>query len=251
MSIRRMEGARIIAILQARMGSTRLPGKVLKDIGGKTMLARVVRRAQRATLLDRIVVATTVEPSDDVIVAECQRLGVSIFRGDEQDVLDRYYRAAKAYEAEAVVRITSDCPLIDPEVIDSVVCAFLDKKPDCASNALVRTYPRGLGTSVMTMAALTRTWHEAREPYQRTHVTVYIHQNPGLFRLLAVMGETDYSSYRWTVDTPEDLAFVRAVYAHLGNDDTFSWRDVLEILAQEPELMELNRHIRQKALTEG
>ena len=242
---------KVVAVIQARMGSTRLPGKVLKDIGGETMLERVVRRTQRASLLDQIVVATTVEPSDDVIVAECERLGVPIFRGDEQDVLDRYYQAAGAYEAEVVVRITSDCPLIDPKITNRVVRAFLDETPDCASNTLVRTYPRGLDTAVVTTAALARAWREATEPYQRAHVMPYIYQNPDLFRLLSVSGEVDYSHYRWTVDTQEDLDFVRAVYARLGNDDTFGWCDVLEILAQEPELTDLNRHIRQKALEEG
>ena len=242
---------KVVAIIQARMGSTRLPGKVLKDIGGETMLARVVRRAQQATLLDQIVVATTVESGDDVIVAECECLRVPVFRGDEQDVLDRYYQAAKAYDADTVVRVTSDCPLIAPEITDRVIRAFLDETPDCASNTLGRTYPRGLDTAVVTTAALARAWREAPEPYQRAHVMPYIYQNPDLFRLLSVTGEVDYSNYRWTVDTQEDLDFVRAVYDRLGNDDTFGWRDVLKILAQEPELTELNRHIRQKAPEEG
>jgi spore coat polysaccharide biosynthesis protein SpsF len=239
---------KVVAIIQARMGSTRLPGKVLKDIGGQSMLARVVRRVQRATLLDLVVVATTVESSDDVIVAECRHLGVAVFRGDEKDVLGRYHQAAKEYGAEVIVRITADCPLIDPEVVDRVVRAFFDEQPDCASNTLVRTYPRGLGFSVITMAALTRAYQEAHEPHHRTHVPLYIHQNPDSFRLLAVTGQTDYSHHRWTVDTPEDLAFVQEIYARFGNSDTFGWRDVLAILDREPELMELNCHVEQKHL---
>jgi len=240
----------VIAIIQARMGSTRLPGKVLEDIGGKTMLACVVRRTQRATLVDKIVVATTMEPADDAIVAECKHLGAAVFRGSESDVLDRYYRAAEVYEADTIVRITADCPLIDPGIIDHVVRAFLEERPDYASNTtLTKTYPHGLDVEVMTMAALAFAWQEARKPYQRAHVTVYIYENPWLFQLLAVPGEIGYGHCRWTVDTPEDLAFVREVYARL--DDDFAWHDVLQILAQEPQLMELNRHVRQKALREG
>jgi spore coat polysaccharide biosynthesis protein SpsF len=242
---------RVIAIIQARLGSTRLPGKVLQDIGGATMLARVVRRAQRATSLSQVVVATTTSPADEAIVAECAHLGVPIFRGDEQDVLDRYYRAAQAYQAQVVVRITSDCPLIDPGVVDKVVGAFLDARPDYASNCLERTYPRGLDTEVMTLAALERTWLQAGEPYQRAHVTPYLYQNPDLFKLLSVTGDWDHSHYRWTVDTPEDLAFVREVYDRLGNADSIAWTDVLALLEREPALTELNRAIQQKALHEG
>lgn len=237
---------KVVGIIQARMSSTRLPGKVLRDIGGRTMLARVVRRVRRATLLDKVIVATTTNPVDDAIVAECGRLGVPVFRGDESDVLDRYYRVAEVCGAEAVSRITSDCPLIDPEVIDCVIDTFLDGTFECASNTIVRTYPRGLDVSVMTMTALGRAWREADEPHQREHVTPYINSHPDLFWLHAVRGEGDYSDHRWTVDTPEDLEFVRAVYACLDNSDTFGWREVLGVLNQEPELMDLNRHIRQK-----
>jgi spore coat polysaccharide biosynthesis protein SpsF len=242
---------KVVAIIQARMGSTRLPDKVLQDIGGETMLARVVRRTQRARLLDQIVVATTIEASDDAIMAECDRLGVPVFRGDEQDVLDRYYHAAEAYDAEAVVRITSDCPFIDPEMVDQVIRAFLDEKPDYAGNTLVRAYPRGVIPEIMAMSTLARAWREATESYQRVHVTPYIYQNPGSFHLLPLMGEVDLGDYRWTVDTPEDLEFARAVYACLGNNDSFGWLDVLELLTQKPELMKLNRHVKQKTLEEG
>lgn len=242
---------RVVAIIQARIGSTRLPGKVLKDIGGCTMLARVVHRTKRATLLDEVVVATTVEPADKAIVAECAKLDVPVFRGDEQDVLDRYYRAAQAHRAEAIVRITSDCPLIDPGVTSKVVRAFLETNPHYASNSLERTYPRGLDTEVMTLSALERAWHQATESYQRVHVTPFLYQNPDLFKLLSVKNDQDYSSYRWTVDTPEDLAFVQEVYERLGNDDAIDWTDVLGLLEREPALVEFNRAIQQKALHEG
>lgn len=241
----------VVAIIQARMGSTRLPGKVLKDIGGKTMLALVVLRAQRAELLDKVVVATTVNPADEAVVTECGRLGVEVFRGEEEDVVDRYYRAAKAQHAKTVVRITSDCPLIDHGIVDKVIRAFQEEGTDYASNSLKRTYPRGLDAEVMTMAALEKAWKEAGKLYERVHVTPYIYLNPGLFKLLSVTCESDYSHYRWTVDTQEDLDFVQAVYARFVNNDSFTWRDVLALLEKEPELAALNRHIRQKNLEEG
>ena len=242
---------RMVAIIQARLGSSRLPGKVLQDIRGSTMLARVVRRTQRALSLDDVVVATTVERADEAIVAECRKLAVSVFRGDEQDVLDRYYQAARTHRAEAIVRITSDCPLIEPEVIDKVVHAFLEARPDYGSNVLQRTYPRGLDTEVMSISALERAWQNATERYQRVHVTPYLYENPDQFRLLSVKNAQDYSGYRWTVDTPDDLAFVREVYQRLGDGDAIHWMDVVALLAREPQLAELNRAIGQKALHEG
>lgn len=242
---------KVVAIIQARMGSTRLPGKVLQDIGGDTMLARVVRRTQRASLLDDILVATTTKAADDAIVAECNRLHVPVYRGSEDDVLDRYYQAARMTQPDAVVRITSDCPLIAPDVIDKVIAAFARNWPDYASNFIKRTYPRGLDTEIIRFAVLEQAWQAAAESYQRAHVTPYIHQQPDKFRLLSVENETDYSHYRWTVDTPDDLTFVQMVYSRLGNDDSFSWLDALDLLRREPSLAELNRHIQQKSLHEG
>jgi spore coat polysaccharide biosynthesis protein SpsF len=242
---------RILGIIQARMGSTRLSGKVLKDIGGQTMLARVVQRTQRAQTISQVIVATSESSADDRVLTESERLGVAVFRGSEKDVLDRYYWAAKVHQAEAVVRITSDCPLIDPSVVDEVVKAFLKDKPDYASNTLERTYPRGLDTEVIAAAALARAWREAGKTYQRVHVTPYFYENPNLFHLVSVKAESDFSGYRLTVDTPEDLAFVQKVYERLGNDITATWTDVLALLAREPALNEPNRHIQQKALQEG
>jgi spore coat polysaccharide biosynthesis protein SpsF len=242
---------KIAAIIQARMGSTRLPGKVLMDLGGETVLARVVRRLQRSTLIDEIVVATTHSVADRAIVRECHRLSVAVFCGDENDVLDRYYRAAQSIGAEGIVRITSDCPLIDPEVTDNTVRLFLERQPDYASNALQRTYPRGLDTEVMTRDALECAWREARLSYQRAHVTPYIYENPDRFCILPVTNETDYSSHRWTLDTPEDLVLLRAIYDRAENDDSIAWRDVLALLEQAPELLELNCHVMQKAMQEG
>lgn len=237
-----------VAIIQARMGSTRLPGKVLKDLAGETVLARVVSRVRRARLINQVLIATTDLASDNAIVAECQKFSVAVSRGDQEDVLDRYWQAAQLVKAEIVVRITADCPLIDPEITDKTIAAFLDARADYASNALQRTYPRGLDTEVMSVDALTRAWKEARKPHEREHVTPYIYEHRDKFRTLCVTGNADYSSHRWTLDTPEDLEFLRAIYARLNNRTTFSWREVLAIVDREPELMDLNRFVMQKAI---
>lgn len=233
------------------MGSSRLPGKVMLDLRGKSVLARVMQRLGQANLTGKLVVATTCEPADDEIVAECERIGVNIFRGEERDVLDRYFRAAQHFGADAIVRITSDCPLIDPEITDQAIRAFLDRRPDYASNALKRTYPRGLDTEVATMNCLARTWQSAQKSYQRSHVTAYIYENPDQFTVLPVMGDIDYSWQRWTVDTPNDYEFIRAIYDRVADPDRFGWRDVLSIVDADPALLELNRHVQQKALQEG
>ncbi len=242
---------RIATIVQARMGSSRLPGKVMLDLGGASVIARVVQRLRRANLIGELVIATTRHPEDETIVRECNRLSVRCFQGEEKDVLDRYYCAAQALKAEAVVRITSDCPLIEPEITDQTISTFIERRPDYASNALYRTYPRGLDTEVITFEALERTWRAAEKSYQRSHVTAYIYENPAQFNIISVTGEEDYSWQRWTLDTLDDLSFVRAVYRNLDNDDSFSWRDVLALLERRPELLELNCHVKQKVLQEG
>ena len=241
---------KITAIVQARMGSTRLPGKVLQDLGGETTLGRVVRRLRRSEMIEEVVIATTFSPDDQAIVLEARRLGIPAFIGDELDVLDRYYQAARAFPTDAVVRITSDCPLIDPHVTDLTIRAFLAERPDYASNALERTFPRGLDTEVMTASALGRAWRQAKQPYEREHVTPFIYEHPEIFKVLPVTNQDDYSSHRWTLDTPEDLEFIRTVYSRFNNRDDFSWRDLLDLLAREPALVYLNGHVEQKILHE-
>ena len=232
------------------MGSTRLPGKVLADIHGHPMLWHVVHRTRAAKTVDEVLVATTTEPSDDVILDFCREHQVPCFRGSEKDVLDRYYQAARQHCAEIVIRITSDCPLIDPDIIDKTVRAFFDQQPDYASNSLRRTYPRGLDTEVMSFRTLESAWHDARQPYQRSHVTPYIYENPAQFRILSVTGDVDHSAYRWTVDTAEDLDLVRAVYSRMPVEE-FRWSDVIRLMERQPELAEINRAVAQKALQEG
>ena len=244
------EYMKILAIIQARMGSSRLPGKVLMDLGGESVLARVVHRLKRSHEIDQIVVATTREAADDKIVEACASLQVTCFRGAEHDVLDRYYQAAHSYPADAVVRITSDCPVIDPGLVDETVTVLMDRKADYASNVFPRTYPRGLDTEVFTVAALDRAWSDACEPYQREHVTPYFYEHPETFRMASVSGNVDYSHYRWTLDTPEDLELLRAIYSHFDNRDDFHWQEVIHLMEREPELAELNSRVLQKSLRE-
>src|SRR6266566_5493303 len=239
---------KITATIQARMGSTRLPGKVLMTVGTEPVLARVVHRLRRAALIDGIIVATSDRPADDAIVRECNRLQVACFRGSENDVLDRYWQAAQWCGAEAIVRITSDCPLIDAELVDETIQAFLSQPADYTSNALERTYPRGLDTEAFTIAALERAWREAREPYEREHVTPYIYEHPELFRLVSVRDERDYSAYRLTLDTHEDLQLIRTIYSRFEGRDDFGWQDVLALMEREPELAQLNARVLQKAV---
>lgn len=239
---------KIVATVQARMGSTRLPGKVLMDLGGESVLARVVGRLRRAKLVDKIVIATTDTAEDDAIIAECGKLGVAWFRGSEGDVLDRYYQTALAFDAGAVVRITSDCPLIDPDLVDETIKQFQDRSTDYASNAIERTHPRGLDVEVFTIAVLKSAWQNAKQPYEREHVTPYLYEHPELFRLESVVGTPDYSQHRWTLDTAEDLQLLRAIYDRFDNHDDFTWQDVIALMEHEPQLANLNCNVRQKSL---
>jgi spore coat polysaccharide biosynthesis protein SpsF len=238
---------RTVAIIQARLGSERLPGKVLKEIAGEPMLVRVVTRARRSTSLDDIVLATTEAQQDRLIVNLCESKQWSFFRGSEFDVLDRYYQAAVQYMADAVVRITADCQLIDPEIIDLTISRFLQEgSVDYVSNTLPpRTFPRGLDVEVMTFEALKCAWRKDHNPAWREHVTPFIYRNPDLFEVLGIKNDNDYSYMRWTVDTPEDLAFLRLVYEHFEHDH-FSWHEVISLLDQKPELIDINKFVVQK-----
>jgi spore coat polysaccharide biosynthesis protein SpsF len=227
------------------MGSTRLPGKVLMDLAGEPMLARVVSRVQRASTITEVVVATTTEGADDAIASLCVSRGWPCFRGSQDDVLDRYYRAAMAFGADVVVRITSDCPLIDPQVVDQVTQTFLDRQPglDCAVAG--HSFPRGLNTEVLRFDALERAWREDTNPAWREHVTPYVYRHPDRFTVLRITNERDLSHLRWTVDTREDLTLVRRIYECLGHD-RFSWREVLAMLEKHPDWCEINSHVKQK-----
>jgi spore coat polysaccharide biosynthesis protein SpsF len=272
------------AIIQARMTSSRLPGKVLLDIGGEPMLVRVVERARRAKTINGVVLATTTDPSDDTIAALCVERGYPCYRGNLYDVLDRYYQAARMFGAEVIVRLTGDCPVIDPGVIDELVDAFLAPLPlDLVPSSLSpapfdfatirlpppwhRTYPIGLDTEVCTFAALERAWVEADQPHQREHVMPYLYEgiheprarylpskgklrdiyiSPRGFYVLVMNHDPDYGSMRWTVDTPEDLELLRQIYARFPGRDDFTWLEVLDLFQREPELARINAEVHHK-----
>jgi spore coat polysaccharide biosynthesis protein SpsF len=231
------------------MGSTRLPGKVLKDLEGETVLARVVNRTRRANLLNEVVVATSVLPADDVIVKECERLKVAWFRGDEADVLDRYYRTAQQFAADAVVRVTADCPLSDPELIDEHVRRLLHRwtEVDFVTNMVKQTFPLGLAVEAMPADVLSRMKRLSQTSELKEHVTTLAYVEPEWFRIDHILYPGDLSHLRWTLDTPEDLELVRLIFQHFGNDH-FSWRDVLPVLEQHPGWSEINRAIPQKTI---
>jgi glutamate-1-semialdehyde aminotransferase/spore coat polysaccharide biosynthesis protein SpsF (cytidylyltransferase family) len=231
----------VVAIIQARMNSTRLPGKVLANIAGQPMLWQVVNRVRRASTLRQVVVATSTAAADDAVAAFCRAHEIECYRGSESDVLDRYYQAAKSLGAEIVVRITGDCPLIDAAMIDDVVRVFLAERCDYASNTLRATYPDGLDTEVFSFAALEKTWREARLGAEREHVTPYL-RNSGCFRVSSVeyRGKNAVGGLRWTVDEPCDLAFVRAFYEHFDGRGYFGFHDILQSLNEEPTMAKLN-----------
>jgi spore coat polysaccharide biosynthesis protein SpsF len=230
------------------MSSTRLPGKVLLDLTGEPMLARVVERARRARQIDRTIVATTTEPEDESIVEICRQRGWTVFRGSRDDVLDRYYQAAVTDGADRIVRITSDCPLIDPEIIARVVDRLNGGNFDYASNINPRrTFPRGLDVEAFSIGALSAAWSEDREATGREHVTPFLYRHPERFRIALVESDRpDSACHRWSVDTPEDYELLRRIYAHFRGDN-FGWHDVLALLDQHPDWCEINRHIEQKS----
>ncbi|MCC6552000.1 MAG: NTP transferase domain-containing protein [Polyangiaceae bacterium] len=246
-----------VALIQARVGSSRLPGKVLAEVAGRSLLAHVVERLRRARALDAVWIATTDRPADDAIEAEAARLGVPVFRGSEDDVLDRFHGAAEAAGAGVVVRITADCPLLDPAEVDRVVGAFLRAAPelDYAANMAAgdRRVPLGTSVEVLSRAALERAWREGRERHHREHVTPYLYEDPGRFRTLVLHPEdgVDRSAIRLTVDTPEDLAVVTAVLEAVeGQPDSFSLEAALRFLDAHPEIRRLNAEVRQRAFRE-
>ncbi|KAF5414908.1 MAG: 3-deoxy-manno-octulosonate cytidylyltransferase [Candidatus Methanogaster sp.] len=239
----------IVAIVQARMGSTRLPGKVMKTILDKHVILWDIDRVSLSKLIDKIVVAIPFGKQDDVIADTIEEYNSNILisRGSEDDVLDRYYNAAVQTNADVVVRITSDCPLIDPVVVDHVIEQFLNNDCDYCSNSLQRTYPRGLDTEVFSFDALSKAWNESKKDYEREHVTPYIIENPYKFKLLNVSNDIDLSHLRWTLDTKEDFEFIDAVYQRIYLEkQMFFMDDVLDLLDHEPGLIDINKHIEQK-----
>ncbi|OGO74778.1 MAG: hypothetical protein A3K41_13290 [Chloroflexi bacterium RIFOXYD12_FULL_57_15] len=264
---------RVAAIIQGRMSSSRLPGKILADIAGQPMLARVFIRTSRAVTVTETIFATTTDASDDPVAEYCDFSGIPVRRGSLYDVLDRYYQSAKEAKADVVVRITADCPVIDPALIDDVVKMVIGNSVngnwefDFAANRLPppwgRTYPIGLDTEVCTFAALERVWKEAKEPQHREHVMPYFYEgiqlnnvnrtlqtgvSPRGFKVALLHHTTDFGDYRWTVDTPEDLEFIRQIYARFDGRDDFTWKEVLDLVHDEPDLMKINAGVQHKTL---
>ena len=247
--IKEGELLKVAAIIQARMGSTRLPGKILKTVNGKTLLEYQIERVKQAKSIDQIIIATTIENSEQPIVELCEKIGIDYYRGSEQDVLSRYYEATQKYNVDVIIRLTSDCPIIDPGVIDKVVNQYLRNQSsvDYVANTLERTYPRGLDTEVFSFKALTKAYQEAFLSRDREHVTAYFYKNPDLFKLQGVKNEQDYSRYRWTVDTEEDFELIRLIICELYNPDKlFLLEDVIKLLTLYPEWNDINAHIEQK-----
>jgi spore coat polysaccharide biosynthesis protein SpsF len=241
------------AIIQARMGSTRLPGKVLRPLCGKTILAHVIERVRASRSVDEIIVATTDRPADDALAALIPTLDARLFRGSEDDVLSRFYLAAQENKADTIVRITSDCPLFDGDVLRAMIAAFSTRRHsgerlNYLSNTLTRTYPRGLDAEIFDVATLERAHRDATQPFEREHVTPYIYGHPDQFALSNFAGTPDLSEHRWTLDTEEDWQLIEAIYTALYRADRlFSTQDILDLLASQPTLVALNAHIVQKA----
>lgn len=239
---------RVVAVVQARMGSTRLPGKVLTAIAGRTMLDRVVTRLGRSAAVEEVIVATSTLVQDDPIVAHCNTLGVRVERGDPLDVLARFARVARAVDADVVVRITADCPFIDPFLVSAVVTALVDADPaaDYAANVLdPRTYPRGLDAEAMTVAALLEADRLDDDPASREHVTPFI-RDSGRYRLAGTRHQEDLSAIRWTVDTSEDLRLACTMAEHFDGSDETPWTDLLAAWLSHPSWHQINATVAQK-----
>ncbi len=233
---------KVVAIVQARMGSTRLPGKVMKLIGGRPMIEILLSRLSRAEEVDEIVVATSEDPLNQPLVDHVRSLGYRCHQGSESDVLDRYYQTAKLFSADVVIRITGDCPLIDPALVDECVRQFKNSGVDYLSNAIPPTYPDGLDCEVFSFRALEQAAVEATAPAHREHVTPYLRES-GQFTTSHVAGEIDCSQERWTVDEPEDLEVVAEIFAHFAPRTDFPWSEIMELRNAQPSLFHTNQQL--------
>lgn len=238
---------KVVAIIQARLGSTRLPEKVMHTLVDKPMLQHVVERTTRSRLVDSVVVATTNEIADQPLVEFCEQNRWNVFAGSERDVLERYWQCANQFDADYIVRITSDCPLASPEIIDKVIASQIKSDANYTCNFHPkRTFPRGLEVECFTRETLDRVHKSAVEPNLREHVTLMIYNRPDLFKLKGIRCPIDLSDWRWTVDTADDMKLIRKIYDHFG-DNRFTWRQAAQLVHENPSWQILNQHIRQKA----
>jgi len=234
-----------LIIVQARMTSTRLPGKVMEIVCDKPILEHLINRLKTIRSADQIVIATTVNDTDNQIVNLCKKLDTLYYRGSEEDVLGRYYEAAVEYGGEVIIRITSDCPVIDPEVVDYLIKFYTNniEKYDYVSNTLKRSYPRGMDTEIISFKILKDAHFNAYDPIDREHVTPYITKKQHQFRLHNILYDIDMSRYRWTVDTPEDLELITRIYDALYyKNPLFSLNDILDLMTRNPEWEAINTH---------
>ncbi len=244
---------RVAIITQARMGSTRLPGKHLLEIMGKPLFTYFIGRLQKIKLADAIILATTLKPQDDILVELAQILKIACFRGSEDDVLDRFFHAVQAYKVDVIVRISADCPLIDPQLVDQGIAFFLDNYPrfDYVSNCLERTYPRGMDFEIFSTSSFNKVAAEAVQQEEREHVTPYYYRHPDLFQLKNLKEPHDHSDYRWTVDTPEDFKLISTILEKIyPKNPDFTLNDLLKLCGKYPEWRQINAHIKQKQITE-
>lgn len=247
--IKLMKKPRINIIIQARMGSTRLPGKILQPIRRRPLLSYLVERVRCVQTKNQLIIATTTNPQDDILEAYAKKENILFFRGSEENVLDRYYQACCAYPADIIVRITGDCPLIDPAIIDHALDQFLEAKSplDFLSNTLKRTYPRGMDVEVFTFEALKAAADEASTAFDREHVTPFLNRQPERFHLANFVHKPDISDYRLTVDTPEDFLLVSKIFEELyPKNKKFTLDDILQTFERHPEWKNINAHIKQK-----
>jgi len=231
-----------VAIVQARMGSVRFPGKVLQPVCGTPLIGLLLERLGRSRHIDQIVLATSEDARNEPLASYVTGLGVTVFRGSEKNVLDRYYRAARSVAADVVIRITGDCPLIDPQLVDTVIEKFRASGADYVSNTSPPTYPDGLDTEVFRFSALETAWKQASTDFQKEHVTPFLRESPQ-FTKLTITHDTDVSTERWTVDEPADLDPVRRVFEHFHPRRDFDWLEVLAVRNSHPEWFMSNRHL--------
>lgn len=230
-----------VAIIQVRMGSTRLPGKVLKKLNGISVLECLCDQLNYSRLLNDKIIATTSNSGDDVIVNFCESKGIKCFRGSVNDVLDRYHKCAKKFSINTIIRITSDCPLMDPQVVDDVIDFYLKNSYDYVNNFYKRTYPYGNDVEIFSLKVLEKVWEKATKPFEREHVTPYIYNNPDEFSLGWIENKENLSEFHWTVDRKEDLIFVQKIFKKISKRPILM-KDIIDVIKDDPSLLEINKN---------
>ncbi|WP_248907780.1 glycosyltransferase family protein [Flavobacterium sp. K5-23] len=244
-----MEKIKVAAIIQARRGSTRLPDKVFLELAGKPLLEHVVLRLKVSSLLDEIIIATTVSANDDFVELWANNNNIKFFRGSEENVLERYYQAAKEYNVDIIVRITADDPFKDVRLIDEAVNLLIENNLDFVCNNSPVSFPEGLDVEVMTFEALEKSYKNAVSDFDKEHVTQYIHKNKNNFNVCNIQNDKDLSSYRWTLDTFEDYEFAKKIYSELYKEgEVFLREEMFNILEEIPSIMELNNKVKRSDL---